>query len=128
MLDASDQAEETLSSVMELGGVELANKNVSLFLHPELIDESDPEYRQFLADVWVGIVLSLMVLVCVCCMCSCLLYHKFQQWKRSGEFSLIMSVVSSIYVMSESYGNLQGKRLISNTLRKKKNQQKKSLN
>ncbi|KRT79729.1 hypothetical protein AMK59_8722 [Oryctes borbonicus] len=45
----------------------------------------DPEYEQFLADVWVGIVLTLMVLCCVCCMCSCLLYHKFQQWKRSVE-------------------------------------------
>ena len=45
----------------------------------------DEEYEQFLADVWVGVVLTLMVLSCVCCVCSCLLYHKFQQWKRSGE-------------------------------------------
>lgn len=44
------------------------------------------QYEQLLADVWVGVVLTLMVLSCVCCMCSCLLYHKFQQWKRSGEF------------------------------------------
>lgn len=43
----------------------------------------DEEYDQFLADVWVGVVLTLMVLSCVCCVCSCLLYHKFQQWKRS---------------------------------------------
>lgn len=43
---------------------------------------SEAEYEQFLADVWVGVVLTLMVLSCVCCMCSCLLYHKFQQWKR----------------------------------------------
>lgn len=43
----------------------------------------DEEYEQFLADVWVGVVLTLMVLSCVCCVCSCLLYHKFQQWKRS---------------------------------------------
>lgn len=43
------------------------------------------QYEQLLADVWVGVVLTLMVLSCVCCMCSCLLYHKFQQWKRSGE-------------------------------------------
>lgn len=49
--------------------------------------QADPEYEQFLADVWVGIVLTLMVLSCVCCMCSCLLYHKFQQWKRSGKFT-----------------------------------------
>ncbi|CAH0558302.1 unnamed protein product [Brassicogethes aeneus] len=42
---------------------------------------TDPEYEQFLADVWVGIVLTLMVLSCVCFMCSCLIYHKFQQWK-----------------------------------------------
>ncbi|XP_012272816.1 uncharacterized protein LOC105695640 [Orussus abietinus] len=43
---------------------------------------TEAEYEQFLADVWVGVVLTLMVLSCVCCMCSCLLYHKFQQWKR----------------------------------------------
>lgn len=45
----------------------------------------EEEYERFLADVWVGIVLTLMVLSCVCCICSCLLYHKFQQWKRSGK-------------------------------------------
>ncbi|KAF5275638.1 hypothetical protein FQA39_LY06750 [Lamprigera yunnana] len=44
--------------------------------------QSDPQYEQFLADVWVGIILTLIVISCVCCMCSCLLYHKFQQWKR----------------------------------------------
>ncbi|KAF5307744.1 hypothetical protein FQR65_LT06615 [Abscondita terminalis] len=43
--------------------------------------QNDPQYEQFLADVWVGIILTLVVLSCVCCMCSCLLYHKFQQWK-----------------------------------------------
>lgn len=48
-------------------------------------DTSEAEYEQFLTDVWVGVVLTLMVLSCVCCMCSCLLYHKFQQWKRHGE-------------------------------------------
>lgn len=46
----------------------------------------DPEYEQFLADVWVGIVLTLMVLSCVCFMCTCLIYHKFQQWKTRGMF------------------------------------------
>lgn len=56
------------------------------FYDEEPSTEIDPEYEQFLADVWVGIVLTLMVLCCVCCMCSCLLYHKFQQWKRSGKF------------------------------------------
>jgi hypothetical protein len=44
----------------------------------------DEEYEKFLADIWVGVVLTLMVLSCVCCICSCLLFHKFQQWKRSG--------------------------------------------
>lgn len=44
---------------------------------------SEEEYEKFLADIWVGVVLTLMVLSCVCCVCSCLLYHKFQQWKRS---------------------------------------------
>ncbi|XP_017786464.1 PREDICTED: uncharacterized protein LOC108569428 [Nicrophorus vespilloides] len=60
--------------------------NFSLFIATEfreVAQGTDPEYEQFLADVWVGIVLTLMVLSCVCCMCSCLLYHKFQQWKRS---------------------------------------------
>ncbi|GLV37856.1 comm3 [Carabus blaptoides fortunei] len=52
-------------------------------LEDEVHRVADPDYEQFLADVWVGIVLTLMVLSCVCCMCSCLLYHKFQQWKRS---------------------------------------------
>lgn len=41
------------------------------------------QYERFLADVWVGVVLTLMVLSCVCCVCSCLLYHRFQQWKRN---------------------------------------------
>lgn len=45
----------------------------------------EEEYERFLADVWVGVVLTLMVLSCVCCVCSCLLYHRFQQWKRSGK-------------------------------------------
>jgi uncharacterized Fe-S cluster-containing radical SAM superfamily protein len=45
----------------------------------------EDEYERFLADVWVGVVLTLMVLSCVCCICSCLLYHKFQQWKRGGK-------------------------------------------
>lgn len=75
---------------MEFEGLDFG-KNISLLLSPNLVDDevaagADPEYEQFLADVWVGIVLTLMVLSCVCCMCSCLLYHKFQQWKRSGKF------------------------------------------
>ncbi|KAH1024064.1 hypothetical protein HUJ05_003624 [Dendroctonus ponderosae] len=49
---------------------------------------SDPVYEQFLADVWVGIVLTLMVLSCVCFMCSCLIYHKFQEWKNGDECDL----------------------------------------
>lgn len=75
-----------LPSKME---IEALKKNFSYlindFYDEEPITDIDPEYEQFLADVWVGIVLTLMVLCCVCCMCSCLLYHKFQQWKRSGE-------------------------------------------
>lgn len=49
------------------------------------IETKNTQYEQLLADVWVGVVLTLLLLSCVCCMCSCLLYHKFQQWKRSGE-------------------------------------------
>lgn len=45
----------------------------------------DTETEQFLADVWVGIVLTLMVLSCVCFMCTCFIYHKFQQWKSRGK-------------------------------------------
>lgn len=75
-----------LPSKME---IEALKKNFSYlindFYDEEPITDIDPEYEQFLADVWVGIVLTLMVLCCVCCMCSCLLYHKFQQWKRSVE-------------------------------------------
>lgn len=78
---------------MELEGLDL-DKNVSLLLpttiSDDIIAETDPEYEQFLADVWVGIVLTLMVLSCVCCMCSCLLYHKFQQWKRSGKSKVFL--------------------------------------
>ncbi|GLG97839.1 Protein commissureless 2 homolog, partial [Gryllus bimaculatus] len=44
---------------------------------------ADDGYDTLVADIWVGVVLTLMVLSCVCCVCSCLLYHKFQQWKRS---------------------------------------------
>ncbi|XP_075214751.1 protein commissureless 2 homolog isoform X2 [Lycorma delicatula] len=43
----------------------------------------DADYDRFISDVWIGVVLTLMVLSCVGCLCSCLLYHKFQQWKRS---------------------------------------------
>ncbi|KAB0797854.1 hypothetical protein PPYR_08847 [Photinus pyralis] len=61
-------------------------KNFSVLLSTEvdkvIAAQTDPDYEQFLADVWVGIILTLIVLSCVCCMCSCLLYHKFQQWKR----------------------------------------------
>ncbi|CAB3374048.1 Hypothetical predicted protein [Cloeon dipterum] len=40
------------------------------------------DYDRFMADVWVGVVLTLMVFSCLCCMCSCMLYHRFQEWKR----------------------------------------------
>lgn len=77
---------------LSLPSVEMDNfevqRNFTVYLtglEDEVQRVADPDYEQFLADVWVGIVLTLMVLSCVCCMCSCLLYHKFQQWKRSGE-------------------------------------------
>ncbi|CAG9862742.1 unnamed protein product [Phyllotreta striolata] len=68
----------------ELNSVEF--NLTKIFIEPSEFDGpklnvSDQEYEQFLADVWVGIVLTLMVLSCVCFMCSCLIYHKFQQWK-----------------------------------------------
>ncbi|XP_045472571.1 protein commissureless 2 [Harmonia axyridis] len=61
------------------------DENISVIIAPgsklSTVRENE-EYEQFLADVWIGIMLTLMVVICVCCMCSCLLYHKFQQWKR----------------------------------------------
>lgn len=78
----------TLPLGMELEGLEFGRNLSALYGEGVQAGESaDPvAYEQFLADVWIGIVLTLMVLSCVCCMCSCLLYHKFQQWKRSGKF------------------------------------------
>lgn len=58
-----------------------SNNSVLTEIDKVLQTQNDPQYEQFLADVWVGIILTLVVLSCVCCMCSCLLYHKFQQWK-----------------------------------------------
>lgn len=76
----------TLPLGMELEGLDLGRNFSALYGEGVQAGESaDPvAYEQFLADVWIGIVLTLMVLSCVCCMCSCLLYHKFQQWKRNG--------------------------------------------
>jgi hypothetical protein len=57
-------------------------------LDRELDDEGihlPTDYDRFMADVWVGVVLTLMVFSCLCCMCSCMLYHRFQEWKRGGE-------------------------------------------
>lgn len=85
----------TLTLPSRIDFLDAGKTNMSVFLTrpTSLLDDNgadvsaqpDPDYEQFLADVWVGIVLTLMVLSCVCCMCSCLLYHKFQQWKRTGE-------------------------------------------
>ncbi|XP_067002446.1 protein commissureless 2 homolog [Anabrus simplex] len=47
-----------------------------------VVAEFHPEYEYFMADLWVGVVLTLLVLSCVCCVGSCLLYHKLQQWKQ----------------------------------------------
>lgn len=49
------------------------------------LDYNDPEYNRFVGDVWVGIVLTLMIVTSIFCMCACFLYHKFRQWKASGE-------------------------------------------
>ncbi|CAH0382022.1 unnamed protein product [Bemisia tabaci] len=49
-----------------------------------LISSIDPYYDDhYIADVWVGVILTLLVLSCIGCVCSCLLYYKFQEWKRS---------------------------------------------
>ncbi|XP_048507679.1 uncharacterized protein LOC105686764 [Athalia rosae] len=78
-----------MESVDRRGGEDAIEGNLTLVqVVSEVVQEletqremSEAEYEQFLADVWVGVVLTLMVLSCICCMCSCLLYHKFQQWK-----------------------------------------------
>lgn len=46
---------------------------------------TEVEYSRFMGDVWVGIVLTLMIVTSIFCMCACFLYHKFRQWKASGE-------------------------------------------
>lgn len=53
----------------------------------------DDEYNRFIGDVWVGIILTLMIISSVFCMCACFLYHKFRQWKRSGEFYKLIKLV-----------------------------------
>ena len=45
---------------------------------------ADNTYDRFVADIWVGIVLTLMILSSVFCICSCFLYHKFRHWQRNG--------------------------------------------
>lgn len=83
-LDLGGSALDTLSSAP----IKAVDFNVSDLAVLQVGEEtevtalSDPAYEQFLADVWVGIVLTLMVLSCVCFMCSCLIYHKFQEWKQ----------------------------------------------
>lgn len=81
----------TLPLGMELEGLDLGRNLSALYGDGVQAAGENMEpvpYEQFLADVWIGIVLTLMVLSCVCCMCSCLLYHKFQQWKRNGKLQL----------------------------------------
>lgn len=46
---------------------------------------TEVDYNRFMGDVWVGIVLTLMIVTSIFCMCACFLYHKFRQWKASGE-------------------------------------------
>lgn len=74
-------------SATPIKGVDFNASDLAVFQigdDTEVTALSDPIYEQFLADVWVGIVLTLMVLSCVCFMCSCLIYHKFQEWKNRG--------------------------------------------
>lgn len=90
-LDLGGSALDTLSSAP----IKAVDFNVSDLAVLQVGEEtevtalSDPAYEQFLADVWVGIVLTLMVLSCVCFMCSCLIYHKFQEWKQRGNLKRI---------------------------------------
>lgn len=105
MLEQMEKGVITLPIDMKERNLEPAGfgNNNSLLILSEINDvftaEVDPNYEQFLADVWVGIILTLIVLSCVCCMCSCLLYHKFQQWKRASKlnFSLLFAIGAEIY-------------------------------
>lgn len=47
---------------------------------------TEGDYDRFIGDVWVGVVLTLMIVTSIFCMCACFLYHKFRQWKQSGEY------------------------------------------
>lgn len=57
------------------------------------IDQKASQYDQLVADIWVGVLLSAILLSCVCCMCTCLIYHKFQRWKRLGNFKVQFSLL-----------------------------------
>ncbi|KAJ8920568.1 hypothetical protein NQ315_004707 [Exocentrus adspersus] len=85
MLKMEEEFELKLPKVPSEDFKQVQFNMTNIFVKPNVgvaeVDLADPEYEQFLADVWVGIVLTLMVLSCVCFMCSCLIYHKFQQWK-----------------------------------------------
>lgn len=72
-------------ATVDLGGGDDAGSGGNFTAYITEIETKNTQYEQLLADVWVGVVLTLLLLSCVCCMCSCLLYHKFQQWKRSGK-------------------------------------------
>lgn len=77
------QVQENLGQELEFNVTDVFSKTAST--GSTEVNAMGADYEQFLADVWVGIVLTLMVLSCVCFMCSCLIYHKFQQWKSRGK-------------------------------------------
>lgn len=72
-------------------GAELESLAQNLTLLVTEIEETmvrgEPEdEEQLITDVWVGIVLTLLVLSCAASMCACMLYHRFQLWKRRGNY------------------------------------------
>lgn len=103
MLSMEEEFETKLSQTMstdELRQIQLNITNIfgKTNVGVAEVDLADPEYEQFLADVWVGIVLTLMVLSCVCFMCSCLIYHKFQQWKSRGRYLYLAVTILEIFM------------------------------
>lgn len=76
----------TIISLPSTVQIEAQNYSYTITKALDPVSAELEQYDQFITDVWVGIVLTLVVVSCVICMCSCLLYHKFQQWKRSSKF------------------------------------------
>lgn len=80
------QAMEFPNVTVLLSGMDDLDFNQLLNQNMDYSSGNEVEYNRFMGDVWVGIVLTLMIVTSIFCMCACFLYHKFRQWKASGEY------------------------------------------